>query len=149
MDGKIGVIKQGAYANFLVTSGPIFEKETIIFENWVMGNKHTVKNVPKNSIDGEYVFSDNGSKYELVVKNSQGKINVSLKKDSIKLNVKSVVKNGWLNMSIVDKENELYGFISSNINTNGLGSISFTDFEGIKKNILLKSLAKTKNLSKK
>ncbi len=138
MEGKIGVIKQGAYANFLVTSGPIFEKETIIFENWVMGNKHTVKNVPKNSIDGDYVFSDNGSKYELVVKNSQGKINVSLKKDSIKLNVKSVVKNGWLNMSIVDKENELYGFISSTINTNGLGSISFTDFEGIKKNILLK-----------
>ena len=149
MDGKIGVIKQGAYANFLVTSGPIFEKETIIFENWVMGNKHTVKNVPKNSIDGEYVFSDNGSKYELGVKNSQGKINVSLKKDSIKLNVKSVVKNGWLNMSIVDKENELYGFISSNINTNGLGSISFTDFEGIKKNILLKKSVENKEPVKK
>jgi len=149
MDGKIGVIKQGAYANFLVTSGPIFEKETIIFENWVMGNKHTVKNVPKNSIDGDYVFSDNGSKYELVVKNSQGKINVSLKKDSIKLNVKSVVKNGWLNMSIVDKENELYGFISSNINTNGLGSISFTDFEGTKKNILLKKSVENKEPVKK
>ena len=149
MDGKIGVIKQGAYANFLVTSGPIFEKETIIFENWVMGNKHTVKNVPKNSIDGDYVFSDNGSKYELGVKNSQGKINVSLKKDSIKLNVKSVVKNGWLNMSIVDKENELYGFISSNINTNGLGSISFTDFEGIKKNILLKKSGENKEPVKK
>ena len=149
MEGKIGVIKQGAYANFLVTSGPIFEKETIIFENWVMGNKHTVKNVPKNSIDGDYVFSDNGSKYELVVKNSQGKINVSLKKDSIKLNVKSVVKNGWLNMSIVDKENELYGFISSNINTNGLGSISFTDFEGIKKNILLKKSGENKEPVKK
>ena len=149
MEGKIGVIKQGAYANFLVTSGPIFEKETIIFENWVMGNKHTVKNVPKNSIDGDYVFSDNGSKYELVVKNSQGKINVSLKKDSIKLNVKSVVKNGWLNMSIVDKENELYGFISSNINTNGLGSISFTDFEGIKKNILLKKSVENKEPVKK
>ena len=149
MEGKIGVIKQGAYANFLVTSGPIFEKETIIFENWVMGNKHTVKNVPKNSIDGDYVFSDNGSKYELVVKNSQGKINVSLKKDSIKLNVKSVVKNGWLNMSIVDKENELYGFISSTINTNGLGSISFTDFEGIKKNILLKKSGENKEPVKK
>ena len=149
MEGKIGVIKQGAYANFLVTSGPIFEKETIIFENWVMGNKHTVKNVPKNSIDGEYVFSDNGSKYELGVKNSQGKINVSLKKDSIKLNVKSVVKNGWLNMSIVDKENELYGFISSTINTNGLGSISFTDFEGIKKNILLKKSVENKEPVKK
>ena len=149
MEGKIGVIKQGAYANFLVTSGPIFEKETIIFENWVMGNKHTVKNVPKNSIDGDYVFSDNGSKYELVVKNSQGKINVSLKKDSIKLNVKSVVKNGWLNMSIVDKENELYGFISSTINTNGLGSISFTDFEGTKKNILLKKSVENKEPVKK
>lgn len=149
MEGKIGVIKQGAYANFLVTSGPIFEKETIIFENWVMGNKHTVKNVPKNSIDGDYFFSDNGSKYELGVKNSQGNINVSLKKDSIKLNVKSVVKNGWLNMSIVDKENELYGFISSTINTNGLGSISFTDFEGIKKNILLKKSVENKEPVKK
>ena len=148
MEDKIGVIKNGAYANFLVTSGPIFEKETIIFENWVLGNKHTVKNVPKNSIDGDYVFSDNGSKYELGVKNSQGKINVSLKKDSIKLTVKSTVKNGWLNMSIVDKKNELYGFISSNINNNSLSSISFTDFKGDKKNIFLNKSAENKDSKK-
>ena len=38
MENKIGVLKKGAYANFIVTSGSIFDDKTKIYENWVNGD---------------------------------------------------------------------------------------------------------------
>ena len=34
---EIGNLNKGAYANFLITSGDIFEKKTTVYENWVQG----------------------------------------------------------------------------------------------------------------
>ena len=42
MDQKIGELKKGFYANFLVASGPIFREESIIYENWVIGKQHLI-----------------------------------------------------------------------------------------------------------
>ena len=94
MHKKLGTLNKGYYANILVSSGPIFEKESILLENWVLGNKHVVNNVLKEPIDGTYTFENSGSKYKLVLKNSQSKISATLEKDSIKLQVKSSLKNG-------------------------------------------------------
>ena len=54
---KVGELKKGAYANFLVTDGPIFEKGTLIHENWVQGRQYITKAAPKNIIDGQYVVA--------------------------------------------------------------------------------------------
>ena len=40
MNQKIGELKKGFYANFLVTSGPIFKEESVIYENWVIGKQY-------------------------------------------------------------------------------------------------------------
>ncbi len=138
MDDKIGSIKKGNYANLLVCSGPIFESGTILFENWVLGNKHIVNDVLQKSIDGNYSFDHKGSKYKLEIKNSQNKISAKLAKDSLNFKLKTNLKNGWLNISIVDKENESFGFISSKINSSKLELISFKDFDGLRKNIAIK-----------
>ena len=146
MHKKLGTLNKGYYANILVSSGPIFEKESILLENWVLGNKHVVNNVLKESIDGTYTFENSGSKYKLVIKNSQSKISTTLEKDSIKLQVKSSLKNGWLNMSLVDKKNESFAFINSKIKGNNLSTISLKDFDGNKKNIaLFKEIDNKKN----
>ena len=42
MNQKIGELKKGFYANFLVTSGPIFKEESVIYENWVIGKQHVL-----------------------------------------------------------------------------------------------------------
>ncbi len=40
---KVGSLDAGKLANFLITSGPIFNEKTIIFYNWVQGIRYTVK----------------------------------------------------------------------------------------------------------
>ena len=42
MKQKIGELKKGFYANFLVTSGPVFKEESVIYENWVIGKQHVL-----------------------------------------------------------------------------------------------------------
>ena len=42
MSQKIGELKKGFYANFLVTSGPIFKEESVIYENWVIGKQYVL-----------------------------------------------------------------------------------------------------------
>ena len=37
-----GELKAGALANFLVVSSPVFGNDAVIYENWVLGNKHLV-----------------------------------------------------------------------------------------------------------
>jgi imidazolonepropionase-like amidohydrolase len=40
---KVGSLDPGKLANFLITSGPIFNEKTTIFYNWVQGIRYTVK----------------------------------------------------------------------------------------------------------
>ncbi|MFL2609306.1 MAG: amidohydrolase family protein [Flavobacteriaceae bacterium] len=52
--GVTGELTKGSYANFLVTSKPIFDDKSEIYENWVLGEKHVVKKekkeTPKNKV---------------------------------------------------------------------------------------------------
>ena len=36
----ISELKKGIYANFLVTSGPVFKEQSVIYENWGIGKQH-------------------------------------------------------------------------------------------------------------
>ncbi|QES87314.1 amidohydrolase family protein [Rhizosphaericola mali] len=59
---KVGSLEIGKVANFLITSGPIFDDKTILFQNWIQGDKYDVKNDLFNSIVGKYKLSiDNNS----------------------------------------------------------------------------------------
>ena len=42
---SLGSLKNGAHANFLITSGDIFDKKTKLYENWVQGKKHLIEAV--------------------------------------------------------------------------------------------------------
>ena len=57
LEGKIGKLENNYLANFLITSGPIFDEETEIIENWVKGERHVIKNIDKTNIDGDYSLS--------------------------------------------------------------------------------------------
>src|SRR5690606_35190581 len=43
----------------LITSGPIFDKETILFQNWVQGIKYTIKDEAASSTLGTYALTVN------------------------------------------------------------------------------------------
>ena len=46
-DDVLGYLKKGYIANFLITSGEIFDSKTIIHENWVKGNRNIIKSMKK------------------------------------------------------------------------------------------------------
>jgi len=57
----LGNLAPGAYANFIVTSGPIFEKDSDILETWVRGQRHSHKDLPDHDLRGTYELSMEGS----------------------------------------------------------------------------------------
>ena len=71
---KIGSLDAGKLANFLITSGPIFNEKTTIIQNWIQGEKYTIKDDAVNNIAGTYKLEINSStgkmNYTLDVKNS-------------------------------------------------------------------------------
>ncbi|MBS1655524.1 MAG: amidohydrolase family protein, partial [Bacteroidetes bacterium] len=71
---KVGSIDAGKLADFLITSGPLFDEKTSIIENWVQGDKYEIKEDAWTSIEGTYnltINEANGpSKYILDVKSA-------------------------------------------------------------------------------
>ncbi|GGB04743.1 periplasmic amidohydrolase [Puia dinghuensis] len=51
---KVGSLDAGKLANFLITTGPVFNEKTSIVENWVQGRKYEVKEEAWKDIKGQY-----------------------------------------------------------------------------------------------
>jgi len=70
---KAGSLETGKLANFLITSGPIFNEKTQILQNWVQGMQYKIKD-DGASIAGTYTLTVNGpagtENYTLDVKNA-------------------------------------------------------------------------------
>ncbi|MCW3078694.1 amidohydrolase family protein [Segetibacter sp.] len=58
---KVGSIETGKWANFLITSGPIFNEKTNIFQNWVQGKKYSIKDDSWKDLRGTYKMVFNTS----------------------------------------------------------------------------------------
>lgn len=54
MEQEIGVLRSKAWANFLITSGDIFDEQTIIYENWIQGHRHVLQDMNLVAIAGKY-----------------------------------------------------------------------------------------------
>ena len=69
---KVGSIEAGKVANFLITSGPLFDERTSIHQNWVNGEKKSVKEDNWVDVKGTYDLTINlggeSTKYILDVK---------------------------------------------------------------------------------
>jgi imidazolonepropionase-like amidohydrolase len=66
---KVGSLEEGKLANFLITTGPLFNEKTVIVENWVQGEKNEVKEEAWTNISGSY---------NLVLNTGSGPVNYTL-----------------------------------------------------------------------
>jgi len=70
----VGSLETGKLANFLVTSGPLFESKTKIYQNWVQGIKYEIKDDALDKALGTYTLKINTvtgtENYTLNVKSS-------------------------------------------------------------------------------
>jgi imidazolonepropionase-like amidohydrolase len=58
---KVGSLDAGKLANFIIASGPIFNEKSTILQNWVMGEKYSVKEEGWSNNKGTYTIAVNGA----------------------------------------------------------------------------------------
>ena len=113
---EIGSLKNGSYANFLICSGDIFDKKTIIFENWVQGASNTIHSLETKNIEGDYKLNIGEEDYKLTIKTPLTTPKITVKKDSATLKSKFSYKNNWLTLNIqVDTLSKKYIRLSGKV----------------------------------
>lgn len=95
----IGSLKNGAYANFLITSGDIFEKGTTLYENWVKGSRDVINDMNVKDINGDYSFTLAGKTYDISISNSTSKPKSDVKSDGKQLGSKISYSDNWVNLT--------------------------------------------------
>lgn len=66
---QVGSLDAGKLANFLITSGPVFDEKTIVYQNWIQGEKYGVKESGWENVAGTYTVKlTTGKEYTLDVK---------------------------------------------------------------------------------
>ena len=96
---EIGSLQKGRYANFLITSGDIFDGNTTLYENWVQGHRHVMADKDVKDIRGDYDLIIAGTTYKMGVMGKIGSPSVEIKKDTVKLPSKISYKDDWVNLS--------------------------------------------------
>ena len=107
----LGILKQGAHANFLISSGDIFEKETTLYENWVRGQKSIINAMTVKDIRGDYKLNLNGIDYSITLKGELTKLKAEVKSNGNVLGSKISYKEGWINLSFTNNNTEEKEFI--------------------------------------
>ena len=57
---KVGTLEKGKIANFIITSGDLFKKDNVIYENWVEGRQYVVTRMDVTDLRGNYSFASDG-----------------------------------------------------------------------------------------
>ena len=108
---EIGNLNKGAYANFLITSGDIFEKKTTVYENWVQGTQTIINDMNVKDIRGKYEFSLARENYEMTLKGELSKLSSEITSDGKKRGSKVKYNDGWLSISMTSKDSTKQEFV--------------------------------------
>jgi imidazolonepropionase-like amidohydrolase len=97
---KVGSLKQGMYANFIISSKPIFEDDATIFETWSNGEKNVYNDLSSPDITGSYNLLYNTYSSKLTIKKEQDNYTGFVQvKDSLKSKANVAFKNNLLTLS--------------------------------------------------
>ena len=109
---EIGSLKNGSWANFMITSDAIFDKGSTLYEHWVQGVKTVVKDMNIVDIDGDYALNMGGVNYTLTVKGSVKKASGTLKNGEETVKSEFTYKNGWVTLIFTSGENKFTRLIA-------------------------------------
>ncbi|MCS3796030.1 amidohydrolase family protein [Niastella sp. OAS944] len=83
---KVGSLDAGKVASFIITNGEVFKEKTVILQNWVQGDKYSVKDENWAPVAGQYTLNVKGANgsnsYTLDVKSTSDASIIA--KDTIK-----------------------------------------------------------------
>lgn len=108
---ELGNLKVGSVANFLITSGPVFDEKTILFENWVQGNKYVVNDINAKDIRGNYDLTIDKDVYKWIIGGDINKPKSDITANSKKVNSKLAISNNWISVIVNPKDSIKTSFI--------------------------------------
>ena len=114
---QVGSLQNGLHANFLISSGDIFDKKTTLYENWVQGTKNVITDINIKDIRGDYNLKVVGSDYDLKLSGELNKLKVELKQDTVKIKSKVTYEDGWLSILYIpsDEKNSRFARLTTAI----------------------------------
>ncbi|UAM99237.1 amidohydrolase family protein [Polaribacter litorisediminis] len=99
-NNSIGNLKTGSYANFIITSGDIFDAKTTLFENWVQGAKNTINDMNIKDITGTYMLYVNNKNYTLTISGKGAKQTGAIELGDKKVKASFSFKDDWISMTL-------------------------------------------------
>ncbi len=114
---KIGKLKSGMIANFIITSGNLFNEKTIIYENWVQGNPYKINDYNTIDLKGIYDFEYAGKKSGLLkIEGEPDKLKGTITVDTAKTLVNIAVAGNSITITFNPKDASGTVRLSGNIN---------------------------------
>jgi imidazolonepropionase-like amidohydrolase len=119
-ENSLGVLKEGAWANFIVTSGDYFDKETTIYENWVQGKRAVFEDIDLVNLNGTYDVKVGGNSYTVKISGEPSKPKAEVSTNNNKIGSKINYSNNWVNLllSSPDTTKAEYTRLSARISGN-------------------------------
>ena len=91
-EGQLGSLQPGRVANFLITSGNLFEEDALIYENWVQGKPFVINDKNTPDLTGQYQLQVGDTTYALEVSGTPTKPSFVIRsEDSTKTSVDAQV----------------------------------------------------------
>ncbi|MGB1283286.1 MAG: amidohydrolase family protein [Polaribacter sp.] len=118
-NNKIGNLNVGSYANFIITSGDVFDAKTTIHENWVQGDKNVINAMNIKDITGDYKLSVNNKTYDLAITGKGAKQKGIIKLGDKKVKSKFSFKDHWVSITLNEK-NGFTRMLGTTINTSNV-----------------------------
>ena len=104
---KIGQIKPGYMANFIICTNNIFSDSAVINENWVLGKRYIIHELDTNDHRGAYnlVIADTTYRMEITGKQGKEEFNI-LKNDSVSIKITASVERDYIRLTFSPKPQE-------------------------------------------
>jgi imidazolonepropionase-like amidohydrolase len=132
MQDKIGSLKKGMMANFIITSGDMFKPGTVIYSNWIRGNPNQVNDTTNVDLHGNYTLTINGNQtYTLQIKGDITNANATVF-DAQKHNIVTYihVSSPMITISFRSRTDSIYAFRLNGMLSNDNKTMSGTGMEG-------------------
>lgn len=126
---KIGALKKGYYANFFISTSPVFEEESSILQHWVNGEPYVYNDIDAPDLRGNYMLKVDQKNYKLKLSGEAAKPKAQITIDTAKKNFTYTFTSDILNFNFpLDSINVVRGSGSYNRETKSIsGNIQFAN----------------------
>jgi imidazolonepropionase-like amidohydrolase len=126
IDGQAGTLAEGKWANLLIVKGDIFEHGEI-YENWIRGERHRLKNIDEVEVRGDFNLNINSYNYLLKVTGEIDKPKATIiriddktsalgvvKKDSVKIPAEFQLDGVQVSFTFLEEKGHYDGVVQVN-----------------------------------